>query len=230
MNKVDRALYGPSLTEVILGATLSVAFGAVLGVALLVLKPVEVVKEIPKNAPADAVYYVAGPRGASNTATLQAKRKLLVAGNSVTVTQEELNALANAERPSMSVRPPKPAAPGAPAPAPAPSDTFTSGTPNLRIYNGELQVALPVKISLAGFDSDVTVQTRGTFAKHDTGFVYEPSKVLIGSCPVGRIPGMTGWVVGKFLLSKPFPADLVTAWEKLSNVEIIDSTLLLSMP
>lgn len=226
MKNVDRALYGPSLTEVILGATLSAALGVVLGIAVLVFKPVQTVREIPKDAPKDVVYYVAGPRGASNSGTLLAKRKLLVAGSSVTITHEELNALANAERPSMSVRPKE----GAPASEPAAAGMFTPATPNLRIHDGELQIAVPVKVSVAGLETDLLVQTRGTFVKEDAGFVYEPSTVLIGSCPAGRIPGVRSWVMRTLLLAKPFPADLVTAWEKLAQVEIIDSTLQLSMP
>ena len=41
--KVDRALHGPSWTEVILGAVLSIILGVVLGAALLVFTVVEVV-------------------------------------------------------------------------------------------------------------------------------------------------------------------------------------------
>ena len=49
MTKFDRAHYGPSWVEVILGALLSLALGVVLAVAYFVARPVTLVKELPKE-------------------------------------------------------------------------------------------------------------------------------------------------------------------------------------
>ena len=92
--KIERAVHGPGWAEVILGAVLSAVLGVVLGAALLILKPIVVVKELPKEPVAGAVYYVEGSRDTAKAKQALAKRKAFAQGQSVTVTEDEINSLA----------------------------------------------------------------------------------------------------------------------------------------
>jgi hypothetical protein len=205
----------------------------VVGFAYLVSRPVATVKEIPKDAPAQAVYYIPGSRSGSNSGLANAKRKVFVSGVSVTVTEDELNALAAVERPSAAPKPKPPAGakpPATPVPTGPEPDLLTLGTPNFRIRDNEVQVVVPVKISLFGYEQEVLVQTRGPFVRKNAGIAYDPEKLWIGSCPAGRLPGMTGWVTRKVLLAKPLPDDITAAWAKLVDVTILSTSLKLTMP
>ena len=229
MNKINRALYGPSLTEVILGATLSVALGVALGVLHLMLTPVVTVKQIPKDAVAHAVYYIPGTRGGTSASLVDTKRKAFIAGGSVTVSEDELNILVSS-MPAAAPAKPKAAAPGSKAAALATAGFFAPGAPNFRLRGGEMQVAVPVKLSAFGLEHTVHAQTRGTFVKHDESFVFDPTKLWIGACPVDRLPGMTRFVTRKILLARPVPTDIALAWDKLADVAIVGSSLKLTMP
>lgn len=228
MKKLNRSIYGPALSEVILGGVLSLSLGAVIGIAYLVFKPVATVKEIPKDAPVDAVYYIPGSRSGVNTNQLGLKRKSFAAGNSVTVTEDELNAFARIEKPPAPTKP-KLAA-GAKDTTPVQTELYTVDTPNFRIRAGEMQVVVPVKVAFFGvLEHVVLVQTSGAFVKRGEGFAYDPAKLWIGSCPAGRLPGVTGLVIRKFLLAKPLPEDIATAWGKLTDAGIVGTSLKLTM-
>ncbi len=228
MSKINRALYGPSMSEVIFGATLSVALGVVIGIAYLVFKPVVTVKEIPKDAPVDAVYYIPGSRSGVNTSMLNSKRKIFASGVSLTITEDELNAFARMEKPPAPTKPKL--APGAKDTAPVQAEFYTVDTPNFRIRAGEMQVVVPVKVAFFGLvERDVLVQTSGPFVKRGEGIAYDPAKLWIGSCPAGRLPGVTGLVIRKFLLAKPLPEDIAAAWAKLSDAAIVGTSLKLMM-
>jgi len=236
--KIDRAVHGPSWAEVILGAVLSLALGVVLGAVLLIVKPVAQVRELPKDADRDAnaVYYVEGSKDTSWAKQALTKRKALVAGQSVTLTEEEINSL---------VTPATPAAAAAPKPdqkkanpadkakekaKEAASDMLATGAPNVRIRNGELQVGVPVTIGMAGVEQKVVVVARGKdFVKDGDVFVFQPTEVYLGSCPVDRIPFLSGYVRSKLLSSQPVPEDIATAWRKLTAVTVEGNTLKLSM-
>src|ERR1035437_4745439 len=97
MRKFDRSHYGPSWTEVILGALLSVVIGVVLAAAYFVFKPVARVKEIPKEPAPDMVYYIEGSRDYSNARRLIAKEKFFVRGGTVVVNEDELNTAARVD-------------------------------------------------------------------------------------------------------------------------------------
>ena len=222
-NKLDRALYGPSWTEVILGAVLSVALGIVLAAAYLVFKPVTLVKELPKEPAVGMVYYIEGSHDSAKARRLATKQSTFLQGKSVVLTEDELN---------LAAVPPAPAGGKAPAPAAEPTDILTPGTMNVRLNSGALQLGVPlrVKYSLVGLDATVLVQTRGTFVKDGDVFVYRPDTVYLGSCPVQRLPIVTGFVMSKLLNASRFPGDVVTAWSKLSEVAIDGATLKLTMP
>jgi hypothetical protein len=226
--KIDRALRGPSWIEVILGALISLVLGVALGATLLVLRPVVAVKQMPKEDAIDreAIYFVEGSRDGTRGRDAAAKRKAFVGGQSVSVTEDELNALAG---PAASFAPAGETKPGA-APAPASDQTVAPGTPNFRLRDGSLQVGVPVTISLLGVTEKVIVQTRGGFEKQGSTFVYEPNEFYVGSLPLQRLPFLARYARDQFLNTAAVPEDIKTAWMKLASVSIDGNVLNLKMP
>lgn len=239
--KIDRAIHGPSWTEVILGAVLSLVLGVVLGAALLVLKPVKQVRELPKEADRDSslIYYVEGSRDGSKAKQALAKRQAFVAGKSVQVTEDEINSLVGGP-----AAPATPPAAKAPAPkagekkvaekaaekaAAAANDMLATGTPNVRIRDNVLQVGVPVTIGLFGLEQKVIVFGRGKLVKGGDSFVYEPEELYLGSCPVQRLPFVSGYVRNKFLAATPIPEDIATAWKKVTDATVEGNTLKLTL-
>jgi len=242
--KTDRASHGPSLTEVVLGVVLSLAFGVALGAALLIARPVVVAKETPKDADPKAIYFIEGARDTAKARQALAKRKAFVEGQSVTVTEDEINALA---------APAPAAAPGAKAgekkadpkaktdpkakeaekaaPPPAAGDgMFAVGQPNFRVRDGKVQIGVPVTINALGLGEKVIAQARGGIVKKGDLFVFEAETLYLGSCPVQRLPFLAGYVREKFIASQAIPEDIKTSWAKLANVTIEGNAVKLTMP
>lgn len=228
--KIDRALRGPSWLEVILGAVLSLVLGVLLGAGLLIFRPVVVVKELPKADARDpkAVYFVEGSRDTTKGREATAKRKLLAEGRSVSVIEDELNALAG---PAATFATPKAGANAPEKPAGATDDGMVvTGTPNFRIRDGALQVGLPVTLNVLGLSEKVIVHTRGGFEKQGDLFVYEPAEFFVGSLPLQRLPIVPNYARETFLNAQAIPADIKAAWPKLAKVSIDGNVLNLTMP
>ena len=51
----------------------------------------------------------------------------------------------------------------------------------------------------------------------------------IGSCPVHRLPMLGGPVMDKVIGSQTWPETIVTAWTKLSEVRVSDTSLSLTV-
>lgn len=239
--KIDRALRGPSWIEVVLGALISLVLGVVLGAALLIFRPVVVVKELPKGDKLDptALYFVEGSRDATKGRDAAAKRKAFVQGQTVTVIEDELNALAGPATPFPNAAAPKPGEKKAPEKAPAakaPTAEATSdellaaGTPNFRMRDGVLQMGVPVTVNVLGMSESVVVQTRGGFAKQGDVFTYEPSEFYLGCLPLNRLPIVAKYAREKFLNAQVMPEDVKGAWAKLANVAVEGNVLKLTMP
>lgn len=231
--KVDRALHGPSWTEVILGAVLALLLGGALGAVLLILRPVVEVREEPKERASKTVYYIPGSNNAAKAREALAKRKAFVEGQSVTVVEDEINALLAASAASEKAKAGQQGKAATPADKSAPagnasSDYIAAGVPNVRIREGVLQVGVPVTIDLLG--KKVIAQASGGFVKQGDIFVYEPETLHLGSCPVQRLPFLSGFVRSKFLAGQSIPEDIKTAWTKLANVTIEGNAVKLTMP
>jgi hypothetical protein len=238
--KTDRAAHGPSWTEVILGALLSLILGVIIGAALLVLRPAVVEKAEPKERERDVVYYIEGSKDTAKAREAVAKRKAFLEGKSVTVTEEEINSLIAAGAPAAT--PAAKDAKKAPekkdgkdakaaenaAPAAGGNGYFTTGAPNVRVRDGALQVGVPVTIDL--LDHKVVAQATGGFVKRGEIFVFEPTTMYLGSCPVHRLPFAANYVRNAFVASQPIPDDIKTAWAKLANVSIEGNAVKLTMP
>lgn len=248
--KRDLSAHEPSWAEVILGAVLSIALGVVLGIVVLAIKPLAGVREMPKEPVAGAVYYVVGSRDTSKAKQAPAKRKMFAQGASVSVTEDEVN--------SFLAAPPAPVAPAgskakagekpkAPAPAPAPAkgpakpgekaapvaangDVLAVGEPNFRFRDGAVQIAVPVTMNILGLEQQLTVLAKGNFAKKGDTFKFEPETLYLGSCPVQRVPVLSGFVANKFLASQPVPEDIAAVWPKVAAVSVEGNVLKLTMP
>jgi hypothetical protein len=241
--KTDKSAYDPGWGEVILGATLSVVLGAMLGALALVLRPVAQVKELPKESVKGVTYFLEGSRDSAKARQAEAKKKAFIAGQSVVVTEDEINSFVPALPPAAPPpgakpaakpgekpkAPPTPPAKGA-APAPASDEMLALGAPNVRIREGVVQIAVPVTINVLGLDQRVFAIGSGTFVKKDGSFAFEPATLLLGSCPVQRIPFAAGLVAKKFLNASAVPADIAGAWAKLADVAVDGNALKLTMP
>jgi hypothetical protein len=223
--KIDRALRGPSWTEVVLGAALSFILGVALGAALLVFRPVIAVRQLPKEDTIDreAVYFVEGSRDSARARDAAAKRKAFIEGQSVSVVEEELNSLAG---PAASFG----GEARAGEKAPEGGGMLAAGTPNFRLRDGALQVGVPVTFNLLGLSRKVIVEARGGFEKQDNIFVYRPDEFYVGSLPVQRLPFLAGYARDEFLDTQNVPEEIKRAWAKLAGVTVDGNILNLKMP
>lgn len=230
--KLNRTLHGPSWTEVILGALLSVILGAVLGAALMIARPVITARQPPKESERDpkAVYYIQGARDPSKSRAALAKRKSFGEGQSVSLAEDELNALA--ALPAAAIANPGAEGQNPPAPAKAADSgaMIAAGQVNFRLRDGKMQVAVPVTLNVLGLSPQVIVQAQGGFVKEANGFVFVPETLHVGSLPVQRLPMAERYVREQFLQPKSIPDDVRASWAKLANASIDGNTLKLTMP
>ncbi|ACB77095.1 hypothetical protein [Opitutus terrae] len=217
--KLERELHGPSWTEVILGAVLSLLLGVVLAAVYLVLKPVAAVKELPKEPATDVVYYLEGTRDLTKARQAAAKQKAFVQGGSVVLNEDELNTLLGLT----------PAVAKSEAEAAAAEKTITPGTPNFRIRDNVLQIGVPVQIKVLGFAQNVIVQARGGFAQRGDRWVFDPTEFYVGSCPLQRLPAVEGMLVKQVMAGATIPEDVAAAWQRLTGVAVEGSALRLTV-
>jgi hypothetical protein len=229
--KIDKAKYGPGWGEVIIGAVLSLALGAVLAVAYLVATPVAAVKVLPNDRPVGTVYYIEGSRSANDGKQWLRKKQLFTEGSSVVLNEDELNAWITTETASPPPEKPAPGQKAAPT-APAAAGLIELGPPNFRIRDGLLQIGSKGTLNLDwfGLKRSIIVQVAGRFVKQGGVFVFAPEQFCIGSCPIHKLPGLGGFVFHRLLAKEKVPDDLADAWKKLADVSIEENTLKLTMP
>jgi hypothetical protein len=205
------------------------------------------VTETVRELGAGEILYFEGSRDSAKAKLVAAKRRTFVAGGSVSVDENELNSLVGAPTPSPAPAPAKPAPgakkapaakdqpppPAAKAGAPAPASGglgFTQEAPNFRIHEGEFQIGLPLSVEAFGLEVKVIMQARGQFVKRGERFVFEPTTLLLGSCPLDPLPVARSLVVRKFINALPVPEDILKVWDNLSDVAVVGSALKLTMP
>jgi len=230
LTKVKNKQKGPSWFEVGLGAVLSILLGAVLGAALLVFKPVQAVKEVPKDPPAGAVYYIEGNRDFNKTVEANSKRTAFAAGQSAAVDEGELNVLLGTYvKASTAPAAATPVKAGDKPPAPE-AKSFDPGPLNARIRAGKIQFANTVSFNVLGYGGSVIVQTSGDFKRRGSVFEYDPDVIYVGGCPVQRFIFVRDWILKKLLFTQPMPGDIAASWPKLADITIDETTLRLRMP
>jgi hypothetical protein len=229
--KLERALYGPSLFEVTLGAVLSVGLGVVAAVGYLVYKPVETVKALPKEADRvpGQIYFVEGSKETGKAKQWRTKRKALAESTpgEIDLIEDELNAWF---APDVVAKPaPKPAAPGkaaepaAPVDEPLPDELVTWSHPSFRIADNSVQVSCSATFNplrMLALDVPLVVQANGGFEKDGDEFVYSPKTFYVGSLPVHRIPGATSYLIKRAKESQAMPEQGIAAWKKVANVTV----------
>lgn len=220
-SKIDRALHGPGWVEVTLGALLSILLGGLLAAVYLVTKPVSIVRELPKEKVSGQVYYIEGGKDANKGRTWLRKRQALLEGQSIELTEEELNtALATpTEKPKDGT--------AAAKQQPSADALFVPGTVNFRLADDRLQVGLPIKFPL--LNQTIVVQASGGFEKSGGLWEYSPDLFYVGSCPLHRLPVIEGLLLKRVFANQGMPDDLAAAWKKLSGVKVEGRVLKLQL-
>jgi hypothetical protein len=219
--KIEKALYGPSMTEVALGAVLGLVAGVLAACVYLVFKPVSMVKEMPAEDKVvkSMVYYIPGSESSAKSRGWQNKQKQILTSPTfaVDLVEDELNAWAN----TLTV-PAAPKPPGAAADAkPAGDGIFNPGKPNFRVVGGDrLQISAKCVLNWYGLTQEVTVISTGTFAKSGDTVIYNPEKLYLGSCPVHLLPSLAEPLMAHLVSKEKVPDEVRAAWAKLDSVTI----------
>lgn len=228
--KIEKALYGPSMTEVALGAVLGLVAGVLAACVYLVFKPVSQVKEMPAEDKIvkGMVYFIPGNESGAKSRGWQAKQKTILnnATFSVDLVEEELNAWANTlAAPAPAAPAPKAGAPAAEPAKPAGDGIFNPGKPNFRVVDGKLQITAKCVLNWYGLAKEVTVITTGDFTKSGDTVVYAPATLYLGSCPVHMIPSLANPLMSHLIAREKVPDEVRAAWAKLDSVTIDKGTL-----
>jgi hypothetical protein len=221
--KIEKALYGPSMLEVVLGAVLGLLSGVLVACVYLVFKPVPTVKELPKEQPRGTVYYILGTDSKAKSAGWQTKQKQFLDGQSVQLVEDELNAWVTAS--IKMAAPPAKSPAGAPSSAPAPDGIIIPSKPNFRIVNNKLQIGLNCTLNWYGMMTDVTLQSTGSFHRDGDHFVYIPETVYLGSCPLHLLPAVPGLLISRITDKEKVPDEFRAAWNKLADVAVLGGAL-----
>jgi len=229
-HKIEKALYGPSMTEVVLGAILGLIAGVLVACVYLVFKPVPTLKELPKERPRGMVYYLPGAEGKAKGAAWQTKQKQFLSGKSVQLVEDEMNAWLAASikldaPPAAPKDKPKANTPPPPSTGPVPDAIFIPSKPNFKITNDKLQIGLNCTLNWYGMMTDVILQSNGTFTKDGDHFVYTPETVYLGSCPLHLLPAVSGILMSHITSEGKVPDEFRDAWYKLNDVTVSGSVL-----
>jgi hypothetical protein len=215
--RIDRALNGPGVFEVTLGALMGIGLGVALAALYLMLKPVEILTKPPETVAASDVYFVKGEVNSTKSRQWSRKQQLLAAGGTTDVVfnEEELNAWI------------------ASATAKAPSDATKLVTPewvNFRIRDGVMQIGIGGRFQALEMTHPFVIQTRGKFTPGANGFEFTADELYIGSLPTHRVPGLPQWIIQRAFAAQKLPEDLTTMWRNFKLVAVEDSALHIIVP
>lgn len=230
----------PGLVEVIVGSILSVVLGALLAATILIVKPVEVLKEPPKEVEPGKVYYFAGSKDWNAGQRWRFKRDAFMAGHTVEVTEDELNAWIESIYPQLAVETRRPAPKGkdgkprAKKPSEGADDPpIQTGSPNFRLMGDSLKIGVTYYVNLFGWWSfSVVTQTEGTLVKPKKGdepVYFQPSTLYVGSLPVHKLLVVRPIVFSQMVNCFEFPQELADQWAKCRDVKVEKRQLVLQM-
>jgi hypothetical protein len=229
--KIEKALYGPSTVEVAIGAVLGLVLGVLVAGVYLVFKPVQPVKESPKEPVKGIVYYLPGKTDSNKARGWQDKVATFVKGGQVVANEDELNAWAaslggGAPAAKADAKPAKPgekpkADDKAAAPASGGNGDFLSASGlNFRIEGDRLHIAQKVVLNYYGIAKEVVMQTSGNFQRGGESFVFKPDEIYLGSCPVHALPGIGGALTKALIAKAKVPDDFRAAWAKITAMAV----------
>ena len=215
--RIDRALNGPGLIEVTLGALMGIGLGVALGALYLMLKPVEILTKPPETVAAAEVCFVKGDINSAKARQWSRKQQLLSAGGTtdIVLSEEELNAWM------------------ASATAKAPSDPAKLVTPewvNFRIRDGVMQIGIVGKIQAFELTQAFVIQARGKFVPGANGYEFTADELYIGSLPTHRVPGLPQWIIQRALAAQKLPEELTAMWRNFKLVAVEDSAVHIIVP
>ena len=217
-------LRAPSLVEVVIGSVLSVLMGVVLAATILILKPVDVVKELPKEPTPGKLYYVEGKKDWNAGRKWMFKRDAFLQGHSVSVTEDELNAWVENIYPA----PPPPAASKKDEPKPL----IATGTPNFRLMGETLKFCVAYEVDVFGYSFRVVTQAEGAFLKPrgKDAIEFRPEVFYVGSLPAHKLLLLKPLIFDRVVNCFELPDDLVKIWTKLGEAKIEKRQLVLTIP
>lgn len=235
-------LRAPGLVEIIIGSILSVVLGALLAATILIVKPVEVLKEPPKEVEAGKIYYFAGSKDWNAGQQWRFKKDSLAQGHSVRVSEDELNAWVENIYPMLPVETVRPAPKGKDGKTPARKPSakngeagppIQTGTPNFRLMGDTMKIGVTYYVDLFGWWSfSVVAQTEGTFIKPKRGdapIYFQPDSLYVGSLPIHKLLVARPIVFSQLVNTFEFPADLKQTWAKCAEVKIENRQLVLKL-
>jgi hypothetical protein len=200
-------------------ALINIALATLLGILaatlFLVFKPARQAAEPPAAPERGTVYFVKGKTHPGAARLWAEKRARINKGLpfDMELREQELNAwMASgfaAEKPS--------------------SFSLSPESPNFRLADGALQIALPFKLTLFGKTFPVVLQARGKITRDADGFIYAPEEIHAGSLPLHAI-GLGGFAFRKATGLLEQPGDIAAAWRKLTVAEINGNVLHLVSP
>lgn len=217
--KIEKALYGPSAVEVALGALLGCLCGLLVACVYLMFKPVKTVSQPEKEPVAGVVYYQPGTSDAGRGRQWLAKHKRFLAGGSIEVNEDELNAWVAAELGA--------AASGDSAGG---SKFFTAQKPNFRIDDGVLQVGFMCKVDYFGLSRDLQVIARGKVVRDGSSFAFDADEFYLGSCPLHKLLLVGSPLIATLSRLHPVSDELKAAWAKVSDAQVDGRVLRLTVP
>lgn len=216
--KTKRSYSRPSAFEIFFLAWMALFLGGLAAVCHLVLKPVPVVHKASPDPRGVEIGFTEGEKNPELGRAWLQKLQAFREARSVRVSEEELNTAVShpMERPKSLDE----------TGASGEEMEIIPGVVNFRIAGGELQIAIPVKLSQKG--PVVIVQALGSFVQTPRGFRFEPRLFYVGSCPIHRIPFAAGIMLKRLENSQSIPEDLKENWAKLSEVKISEDRLCLN--
>lgn len=208
---------GPTTTEVVLGSVLSILLGVLLASIYLAARPMKMVKAIPEEAEPGVIYFVEGRKDYEASRRWMFKRDVFVQGQSVQVTEGELNFWASSVYPT-------------PSDGEKGGAMFTIGTPQFRIEDDELKAGAICKFDYFGVVYEIAVQAAGGFSKVGERFVFNPREVAIGGLPAHRMGPLGSILFKQFAGAFVPPEDVAQAWSQLADVHVEGNMLILGTP
>ncbi len=218
--KIERALYGPSTTEVALGALLGLLLGVFLACVYLVTKQPQKVSEVPKDPLTGTVYYRLGSEDATKSVAWQTKQAEFLAGGTVDLVEEELNAWAAAQFAPVAPAAKPAASADTPPPPPAEPDFLAFSRPNFHVTGDHLQIAVQLTLNYSGLSYSTLALVTGSFVRKDDQVVFAADKIHVGSCPMHVLPGVRKKTADWVLASLKLTDDHRVAWTKVERVSI----------